>query len=144
MDLHPWLISQHHTDTHEKLITYIETSITNHVFIYTTHKYEKHVKEWLHNFKTNYIDMTSAEEKVIMFGHKDPFKLYYISDPVKTPIRYTNLIQHNHTIENTTKQISIPPRPTKRHLIFSPPPTIQNINHTKENQAISPDKPTNR
>ena len=86
MDLHSWLISQRHTDTQEKLITYIDTSITNHVFIYTTQKYEKHVKECLHNFKTNYIDMTSEEEKVSMFGHTDPFKLYYIRDPIKAPI----------------------------------------------------------
>ena len=53
MDLHPWLISQRHTDTQEKLIQYIDTTIKNHVFIYTTQTREKHVKEWLHRFKMN-------------------------------------------------------------------------------------------
>ena len=143
MDLQPWLLSQRHTNTNEKFIQYIDTSITNHVFIYTTQTHEKHVKEWLHNFKTNYIDTISEEEKLSMYGHKDPFRLYYIRDPVKAPATYINLIQHNHTTQ-ATKHISLPPRPTKRHIIFSPPTTTPQTNQTNQIQVITPDKPTNK
>ena len=79
-----------------------------------------------------------------MFGHIDSFQLYHTKEPAQAPMPFINSIKNNIAINNAMTNMSLPFRPTKRQLIFSPAPTQTQTNSPLTRNSKRNISPLNR